>query len=103
MPKVYYLCCPFCGMTKPLQNIRLESFGKFDISWKTLHVREQHPRERGGGSLGFTLIPDECLSIVEMARRSEYRGYVEGIKLRLLKILRVYVQAGLISAEELGG
>ncbi|MDI6819864.1 MAG: hypothetical protein QMC89_03050 [Candidatus Hodarchaeaceae archaeon] len=47
------------------------------------------------------MIPDERLSIVETIKKPEYREYARGVKGRLLRIVRAYVDAGSITADEL--
>ena len=101
--KLKYLACLFCGKSQYLSSLTEKSFKSIEpLEWKILQVRQQHPgRGKGHGGKGFTLIPEECLSIMEMAKDPEYRELVELIKYRLVKIVRAYLSAGLIKKEDL--
>jgi len=109
-----YLSCIYCGRSKPVQTIRknLEGFNSFDISWKILQVREVHPgpgrgitkaklKERGQDHGGFTVIREQSLSVIDMAKDPEYSDLLEGIRSRLIMITKAYIQAGIIKKEEL--
>jgi len=52
-------------------------------------------------STGWPLIESACKSIVELAADPAYADLVEAIKNRLILITKAYIQAGIISKEEL--
>ena len=98
------LACIFCGRSRPLRTLKLEKLGNWDIGWVVLQVREIRAgpgRGRKGEGGGFPAIRAEGLSILQMAEREEYREVVDAVKNRLIKIVRAYLQAGIIKESEL--
>jgi len=65
MNKFEYVVCPLCArnrviqLTKDTNKSKRLKFSFFDIYKSNfLQVRQQHPREKGGKSKGFTIIPE---------------------------------------------
>lgn len=92
--------------------MNLKHFESFDINWKVLQVRTQSAgpgrgmtkaklTEKGKEHGGFKLVEGASLSIKEMLENPSYSDLVEGIRLRLVKIVRAYLDAGIITKEEL--
>ena len=109
-----YLSCIYCGRTKPVNTLRsdLNRFDNFDIAWKILQIRTQaagpgrgHTRAKlnakGQEHGGFKLVQGEGLSIEELVEDPTYADLVDGIKRRIIKITKAYIEAGIIKREEL--
>lgn len=104
MVKIEYAVCPLCG-----RNRVLESKKKGRIRWdhvnplnaKLLQVREQHPRVDGGKSEGFTLVPEESLTLAEMNSIDEYEDVVTGIKEQTILLVKILISLGILNKEEI--
>ena len=98
--------CIFCGRSVIRERIDLEKFDNWDIDWKVLQVREilaGPGRGHKGKSRehGFPAIDEESLSIVQMVESGDYSEVVDAIKGRLVKIVKAYIEAGIISKDDL--
>jgi len=89
--------------------MNLNHFGSFDIDWKILQVRTQSAgpgrgitkaKLKGKEHGGFKLV-EGSLSIKEMLENTSYSDLTEGIKLRLVKIVKAYLDAGIITENDL--
>ena len=106
MARQEQIACIFCGKSVIREKIDLEKYDNWDIDWKVLQIREILPgpgrgKKVKGKSYGFPVVPEESLSIVEMVDNVEYKDIVEAIKGRLIKIVRGYIEAGIISKDEI--
>ena len=104
MPEQEQLACIFCGRNVILNRIDLNKLDNWDISWKVLITRDILPgpgRGNRGKKLGtgFPAIDSKSLPITEMV--DTHPEVVEAIKKRLVKIVRGYVKAGIISPSEI--
>jgi len=92
--------------------MNLKHFESFDINWKVLQVRTQSAgpgrgitkaklTEKGKEHGGFKLVEGAGLSIKELLENPSYSDLVEGIRLRLAKIVRAYLDAGIITENDL--
>ena len=79
------------GATPPFSSFSIDP-----LEFRVLQIREQHPREIGGKSRGFTLEGSE--TILEM--QDSHPEVVEKIKDRLFAIMKRYREGGVISDEE---
>ena len=99
------MACVFCGKNQLLAApLRPPFSGDIDpLEYKVFQVRENRGgpgravREKGKG--GFQIVEAESLTIVDMVE--EHPDLVEKIKERLLKIVRAYLDVGIIREEEL--
>ena len=99
------VACVFCGKSVIRERLSLESFENWSIDWKVLQVREMlagpcRGKKGKDRSTGFPVVPEESLSILQMAENEEYDNLVEAIRNRLVMIVKAYIKAGLISKEE---
>ena len=106
MSKQEQVACIFCGRNVIRERLNLESFENWSIDWKVLQVREMlagpgRGHKIKGEGFGFPVIPEESLSILEMIDDGGYADLVEAIKGRLLLIVKAYINAGIISKEEI--
>ena len=106
MARQEQIACIFCGKSVIREKIDLEKFENWDINWNVLQVREILPgpgrgKKGKGKGYGFPVVPEESLSIIEMAENAEYKEIVEAIKRRLIKIVKAYIEARIISKEEI--
>ena len=98
--------CIFCGKNVIREKLDLVKMSNWSIDWKVLQVREiragpgRGHRIKGEG-YGFPAIPEESLSILEMIDDGGYVDLVGAIKNRLTKIVKAYIDAGIINKEEL--
>lgn len=46
---------------------------------KLLQFHQQHPREKGGSSKGFTLLPDQSLTLLQMLDNPELKAHAEAM------------------------
>lgn len=95
------LACVFCGKANLISKIKPETFENWGIDWKVFQVREILPgpgrgNEIKGRGYGFPVLENECLSILEMIENNVHPELVEGIKHRLTKIVKAYLEAGII-------
>lgn len=100
------LACIFCGRSTILKRIKVTTFENWSIDWKVLQVRQILPGPgRGirtkGTNYGFPAIKEEGLSILEMMETQGYEDLVEAIRGRLIRIVRAYIEAGIIKREEI--
>ena len=101
------IACIFCGKSAIKDRINWDTMAEnWDINWTIRQVRQILPgpgrRKTGKNSAtGFPAIPSEGLSIVEMFKDPAYQDIVTAIKDRLLKIVKAYVEAGIIKRSEL--
>lgn len=100
------LGCIFCGKATLLSKIKPETFTNWGIDWKVLQVREILPGPgRGnttrGRGYGFPVLDEESMSIIEMIENNVHPEIVEGIKTRLTKIVKAYIEAGIIDRASL--
>ena len=100
------VACVFCGRCVIRERLDLEKLGNWGIDWKVLQVREMlagpgRGKKGKDRSCGFPVVPEECLSILQMSEDIEYADLVEAIKGRLIMIVKAYIEAGLISKDEI--
>ncbi|TET28338.1 MAG: hypothetical protein E3J73_01085 [Candidatus Bathyarchaeum sp.] len=101
------VACIFCGRCVIRDRLDLDKVSTvWDIGYKVLQVREMlagpgrgHKGKNKGS--GFPVIPEESLSIVELAQDSSYDDLVEALKSRLLLIVKAYIEAGIIDKSEI--
>ena len=106
MARQEQIACIFCGKSVIREKIDLAKYENWDIDWKVLQIREILPgpgrgKKVKGGSYGFPVVPEESLSILEMVESGDYDDVVEAIKGRLIKIVRAYIEARIISRDEI--
>jgi len=106
MSRQEQLACIFCGRSIIRDKVDLDKYDNWDIEWKVLQVREMLPgpgRGHKGKTLshGFPAIPEESLSIIDMKDNPEYYDIVDAIRRRLTKIVRAYIEAGIIDKADL--
>ena len=106
MPTQEQLACVFCGKSVPLSRIYPKTFENWDITWKIRQVREILPGPgRGikvkGRGYGFPALEGQGLSILEMIENNVHPEIVEGIKSRLTKIVKAYIEAGIINPSDI--
>jgi len=106
MARQEQIACIFCGKSVIKEKIDWEKFDNWDINWIVRQIREMLPGpgrgKRGKNkNVGFPAVPSEGLSIVQMAADPAYADVVSAIKRRLLKIVKAYVEAGIIKKSEL--
>lgn len=107
---VTYLKCAFCGMSKPLYSnkypggvLTLKDFTVDPSKYPLIQIREALPgpgrgnKEKGVG--GFKTVGE--ISISDMLEDPAYRALGLKIKDRLINIVKSYIEAGIISREEL--
>jgi len=101
----YYLTCVMCGKNTYLGRLKLESFDRFEGNWKLLQVREAAPGPgrgvKGKGVGGFPIIKELGLDLREMIENPEHRALGLAVKGRILRIVREYIQNGIISKKEI--
>jgi hypothetical protein len=109
--EIDYVKCLFCGNTKPLHSHR-GTFrpGELEVSpvdFKVIQIRKVLPGPGRGKTetkgfhdgYGFKVVGG--FSIVEMLEDPKYRDLALSLKDRLVKIVRSYMEAGVISREEI--
>lgn len=106
VPEQEQLACIFCGRNVLLTRIDLNKLDNWDISWKVLITRDILPGPGKGHrgkqiGTGFPAIDSKSLSIIEMVESDVHPEVVEAIKKRLVKIVRAYVEAGIIAPSEI--
>lgn len=100
------LACIFCGRSILLSRISPETFENWDIDWKVLQTREILAGPGRGKTIkgrghGFPVLEGQSLSILEMAENNVHPDIVEGIKSRLTRIVKAYIEAGIIDRASL--
>ena len=95
--------CIFCGTSVLKDRLNLANMEDWDIGWDVLQVRaiEAGPGRGKEGAGGFPRIPEESMSILELAEHPEHADLVYAIKTRLIKMVQGYIKAGIISKEEI--
>jgi len=100
------VACIFCGRCVIRDKLSLDKMLSWDIAWKVLQVREVlagpgRGKKGKDRSTGFPVVEEDSLSILQMSEDPEYAGLVEAIKGRLIMIVKAYINAGLISKDEI--
>ena len=105
-----YLLCPFCSGSRLIHSNRYEGgvlqLRDFEIEpadFNLVQFREPNPgpgrgrREKGVG--GFRVVDE--MTIQDMMEDPRYRELASQVKRRLIKIVRSYMAAGILSVDEL--
>ena len=100
------IACIFCGKSAITSKINWDNFDNWSIDWAVRQIRQMlaGPGRKHKGknpNTGFPAIKEQGLSIIKMNEDPTYDNIVKAIKQRLLKIVRAYVEAGIITKEEL--
>jgi hypothetical protein len=108
MTDIEYVSCPFCFHTQPLGS-RKGHYPPGDYEdepskTRVIQIRRAMPgpgkgHKTRGQSFGFPVIGG--LSMEEAAKDPTYAEVTQAIKARILQVVRSYIEAGIISAEEL--
>lgn len=107
-----YLLCPFCSWTRLIHSSRYEGgvlkLRDFEVEpsdYPLIQIRDALPGPGRGkkikGAGGFKADREESMNILEMLETPEYRDLALAIKRRLIKIVRSYMAAGILSVEDL--
>jgi len=88
--RIFYVKCPFCGMTKPLKKYEqgLASFGKSDLS----ELDFISIREGGGWKSGFKKVAE--IKFIEAMNDEEYLKLIMDIKNQCDRILNLIKNGG---------
>jgi hypothetical protein len=109
MVNIEYVKCLFCGVNRPLVTKKRGEFRLLELAippseYPIIQIREA----RGGPGRGLRVKGKEYgfvtvgeIPIVEMLRDPRYAELAEGLKDRLLQIVRSYIEAGVIKPEEI--
>lgn len=100
------IACIFCGRSVIKDKINWDNFDNWSIDWTVRQVRQMLAgpgrKHKGKNSdTGFPAIKEQGLSIVEMKEDPNCVYMVDAIKKRLLKIVRAYIDAGIIDINEI--
>ena len=100
MGKTEYLACIMCGKTVPEERFNAAPFDIAPIEFRVLQVRQQVGGRKGQG---FYDLPEEGKNIVQMWNDGDprEREIAEVLKERLLNVVRDYIEAGIITKEEI--
>lgn len=106
MARQEQIACIFCGKSTIMDRIDWDKFDNWSIEWTVRQMREVLPgpgRGKRGKNphSGWPAIKEEGLNVLEMAKDPNYEHVVKAIKSRLLKIVKAYISAGIISKEEI--
>jgi len=100
------IACIFCGKSVIKDKINWDNFDNWSIDWTVRQVRQmlagpgrKHKGKQPG--TGFPAIKEQGLSIVKMNEDESCQYMVNAIKKRLLKIVRAYIDAGIIDVNEI--
>jgi hypothetical protein len=105
-----YLLCPFCSWTRLIHSSRYEDgvlkLRDFEIEpadFNIIQIREALPGpgrgHKGSGVGGFQVVDE--MTIQQMLEDPRYRELASQVKRRLIRIVRSYIAAGILSVEEL--
>ena len=100
MGKIRYLACIMCGKTIVERRFDAAPFDISPIDYRVLQVRQSVGGRKGQG---FFDMPEEGKTIVEMWNGGDprEREIAEALKDRLLNVVRDYIEAGIITKEEI--
>ena len=100
MGKIRYLACIMCGKTVVETRFDAAPFDIPPIDYRVLQVRQSVGGRKGQG---FFDMPEEGKTIVEMWNGGDprEREIAEALKDRLLNVVRDYIEAGIITKEEI--
>ena len=100
MSKTKYVACNFCGKTVSERKFNAIPFDIAPSEYIILQVRQQVGGRKGQG---FFNIPEEGKNIVEMWNGGDprEREIAEALKDRVLNVARDYIEAGIITKEEI--
>jgi C4-type Zn-finger protein len=82
---IYYrVTCPVCFRSFTIEHFRnlIKSIPD-DQPYFVIQAREQHPREVGGTSAGFTLVPELSLTLEEASSIPGYFDVIEFLQKRI--------------------
>ena len=100
------IACIFCGKSVIKDKLDWKNFDNWSIDWTVRQVRQMlaGPGRKHRGKnpdTGFPAIKEQGLSIIEMKADPNCVHMVDAIKKRLLKIVRAYIDAGIIDINEI--
>ena len=100
MTELEYIACIMCGKT--VYEKRFNA-APFDISPRDYIVIQVRRAMGGGKGHGFPTIPGAGKNIVQMWNEGDprHREIAEVLKERLLNVVRDYIEAGIITKEEI--
>ena len=100
MGKIEYLSCIMCGKTIPERRFNAAPFDISPSEYRIIQVRQQVGGRKGQG---FHEIPEEGKNIVDMWNGGDprHREIAEVLKERLLNVVREYIEAGIITKDEI--
>ena len=105
-----YLLCPFCSWSRLIHSgryeggvLKLRDFEIEPADFNIIQIREALPGpgrgHKGSGVGGFQVVDE--MTIQQMLEDPRYRELAGQVKRRLIRIVRSYMAAGILSVEEL--
>ena len=100
MTDVEYIACIMCGKTVAERRFTAAPFDITPAEYIVMQVRRAVGGRKGQG---FYSIPEAGKNIVQMWNDGDprHREIAETLKERLLNVLRDYIEAGIITKEEI--
>ena len=100
MAEIKYVCCFNCGHATVLSRLKPDAFDIEPSDFFVFRVREQ---VGGRSRQGFFDIPEKARTITELVNSEdpEEKEVGEILKRRLLTIVRSYIEAGVVTKDEL--
>jgi len=95
--KIPYLCCPFCGRTRPTESLSPEKTKLVEpYTWKLLQIRQRGKGQRGG----FVVVPEESLTLRQLMKRKEYTEFLDALKFRFIEIATAWYDMKFLKRED---
>ena len=107
-----YVNCPICGWNRPIETwrtrkIRSDPFSKDKVFIRVAQIiggkrGDGLPyRKRPGG--GIITLEDECMTLRQAWENPMFRDVVEDLKRHVVNVVRIMLEEGILTVEELLG